>query len=114
MALIWGRQHVANRYRYLDAEPHRTRFNNVCLVERWDPEAALRQTAQAWLRALRPSHGETIYLIIEDAKQAPRGKAMDAIAKMKAPTTAAYIRGPPYVCALLVCRDHVLPLGLRR
>jgi hypothetical protein len=62
IACMWGRRNVANLYRYLDGERHRTRFNNFFLVERWDPEAALRQQAQAMLRALRPTQGETIYL----------------------------------------------------
>ena len=70
-------------YRYLDAEHHRTRFNNFFLVERWAPEAALRQKAEELLRTLRPSKGETLYLIIDDSKKAKRGQAMDAIAKMK-------------------------------
>jgi hypothetical protein len=49
MAFIWGRRNLANLYRYLDAQHHRTRFNNFCLVQRWDPEAALRQKAQELL-----------------------------------------------------------------
>jgi hypothetical protein len=49
------------------------------------------------LRALRLGKGDTIYLIVDDSKKAKRGKAMDAIAKMKAPTTEAYIRGHQYV-----------------
>jgi hypothetical protein len=49
MAFIWGRRNLANLYRYLDAQNHRTRFNNFCLVQRWDPEAALRQKAQELL-----------------------------------------------------------------
>ena len=57
IAFMWGRRHVANLYRYLEAPFHRTRFNNFFLVERWDPEAALRQKAQEWLRALHPSEG---------------------------------------------------------
>ena len=93
MAFRWGRRHGAHRYRSLDGEPHRTRFNHLFLVERWAPEAALRQTAQEVLHALRPGQGETIDGIIDDAKKAKRGKAMDAIAKMKDPTTEAYIRG---------------------
>jgi SRSO17 transposase len=113
MACMWGRRNVTNLYRYLEVEHHRTRFNNFFLVERWDPEAALRQKAQELLRALRPSKGETIYLIIDDSKKAKRGKAMDAITKMKDPTTDAYIRGHQYVCAILVYRDHVLPFGIR-
>ena len=113
MACMWGRRTVTNLYRYLEVEHHRTRFNNFFLVERWDPEAALRQKAQELLRALRPGKGETLYLIIDDSKKAKRGKAMDAIAKMKDPTTDAYIRGHQYVCAILVYRDHVIPFGIR-
>jgi SRSO17 transposase len=113
MACMWGRRNVTNLYRYLEVEHHRTRFNNFFLVERWDPEAALRQKAQELLRALRPSKGETLYLIIDDSKKAKRGKAMDAIAKMKDPTTDAYIRGHQYVCAILLYRDHVIPFGIR-
>jgi hypothetical protein len=60
IALIWGRRHVANLYRYLDAEPHRTRVNTFFLVARWAPAAALRQQAQQWRRSLRPRTGETI------------------------------------------------------
>jgi hypothetical protein len=33
MAFAWGRHHVANFYRYLDAQHHRTRFNNFCWVQ---------------------------------------------------------------------------------
>ena len=113
IAVMWGRRNVANLYRYLEAAHHRTRFNNFFLVERWDPAAALRQKAQDLLRTLRPGKGETLYLIIDDSKKAKRGKAMDAIAKMKDPTTDAYIRGHQYVCAILVYRDHVIPFGIR-
>jgi hypothetical protein len=61
LALMWGRRNVANLYRYLEAAHHRTRCNKFFLVERWDPEAALHQQAQAWLGARRPGKGETIY-----------------------------------------------------
>jgi DDE superfamily endonuclease len=113
IALMWGRRNVANLYRYLDAEHHRTRVNNFFLVERWDPEAALRQQAQELLRSLRPKKGETIYLVLDDSQKAKRGRTIDAIAKMKASTTDTDIRGHQYVCAILVCRDHVIPVGIR-
>lgn len=45
MAFAWGRHTVAHVYRYLDAQHHRTRFNNFFWVQRWDPEAALRQSS---------------------------------------------------------------------
>jgi SRSO17 transposase len=113
MAVMWGRRNVSNLYRYLDAEHHRTRFNNFFLVARWDPEAALRQKAQELLRALHPGKGETLYVIIDDSKKAKRGKAMDAVAKMKDSTTDAYIRGHQYVCGTLLFRQHVIPWGIR-
>jgi SRSO17 transposase len=113
MAFVWGRRNVTNLYRYLDAPPHRTRFNNFFLVERWNPEAALRQKAQELLRALRPGKGDTVYVIIDDSKTAKRGKTMEAVAKMKDPVTDTYIRGHQDVCAILVCRDHVIPWGIR-
>jgi hypothetical protein len=113
IAFMWGRRNVAHLYRYLDAEHHRTRVNNFLLGERWAPEAALRQKAEAWLRALRPGQGETIYVISDDSKQATRGQARDAIATMTDPTTEAYIRGQQEVCAILVCCDDVIPWGIR-
>jgi hypothetical protein len=61
LALMGGRRNVANLYRYLEAAHHRTRCNKFFLVERWDPEAALHQQAQAWLGARRPGQGETLY-----------------------------------------------------
>ena len=113
IAMAWGRRNVANLYRYMDATHHRTRFNNFFLVARWDPAAALRQKAQELLRALHLGTGETIYVVIDDSKKAKRGKAMDAVAKMKDPMTEGYIRGHQYVCALLVVREQVIPWGIR-
>jgi SRSO17 transposase len=113
MAFAWGRHNVANLYRYLDAQHHRSRFNNFFLVQRWDPAAALRQKAQELLRALHPQPGDVVYLILDDSKKAKRGKRMDAVAKMKDPTIDAYIRGHQYVCGTLLFRQHVIPWGIR-
>lgn len=113
MAFAWGRHNVANLYRYLEARHHRTRFNNFFLVQRWDPEAALQQKAQELLRALAPQPGDTVSLILDDSKHAKRGKHMDAIAKMKDPTTDAYMRGHQYVCGTLLFRQQVIPWGIR-
>jgi hypothetical protein len=88
-AFAWGRHHVANLSRYLDAQHHRTRFNHVFLVQRWDPEAALRQKAQELLRALAPRPGDTVYLILDDSKTAKHGQRMEVVAKLKDPTTDA-------------------------
>jgi hypothetical protein len=54
-----------------------------------------------------------VYLILDDSKHAKRGKPIDAIAKMKDPTTNAYIPGHQYVCGLLLFQQHVIPWGIR-
>ena len=113
VACMWGRRNVANLYRYLDGEHHRTRFNHFFLVERWDPAAALRHKAHELLLALHPQPGDTLSLIIDDSKKAKRGSQMDAVAKMKDPVMDAYIRGHQYVCAILASRDQVIPWGIR-
>jgi hypothetical protein len=113
IAVAWGRRHVANLDRYLDAPYHRSRFNNFFLVARWDPEAALRQRARELIQALHRQPGETVYLVIDDLKQAERGTAMDAVAKTRQTTTEAYMRGHQYVCAILLLRHDVIPWGIR-
>jgi hypothetical protein len=113
MAFALGRRNATNLYQYPDVPRHRTRFNNFFLVQRWDPEAALRQQALERLRALHPQPGETFYCLIDDPKKAKRGKAMDAVANMKDPMLETYIRGHRYVCGMLVFRQHVLPYGIR-
>jgi Transposase DDE domain len=65
------------------------------------------------LRSPHPRKGETIYLILDDSKKAKRGRTMDAVAKMQDPPTATYILGHQDACAILVCRDHGIPYGIR-
>jgi SRSO17 transposase len=113
MAWAWGRRNVAHLYRSLDVLHHRTRFNNFFLVQRWEPEAVLRQKAQELLQALHPTPGNTLYLVIDDSKKAKRGKTMAAVAKRKDPTTDAYIQGHQYVCGILVYREQVIPFGIQ-
>jgi hypothetical protein len=93
MACAGGRRHVATLYRSRDPMHHRTRVNNVFLVARWDPEAALRQTAQDLLRSRRPRPGATLDRIIADAKPAKRGRSMEAVGTRKNPTTEASSHG---------------------
>jgi hypothetical protein len=87
--------------------------HNFFWVDRWDPEAALRQKAQDLLRALSPSTGERVYLIIDDSKTAKRGRHMEAVAHMQDPTTDTSIQGHQDVCAILLCRTSVIPCGIR-
>jgi hypothetical protein len=60
IAFMWGRRNGANMDRYLEAPSQRTLFNTFFVVERWAPEAALRQKAWELLRALNPRPEETV------------------------------------------------------
>ena len=113
MAVMWGRRHVANLDRDLEAKPHRPRFHQFLLVARWAPVAALRQQAQEWVRALRPAKGETSSWRMDDAKPANRGKTMAAVATRNDPTLDADIRGHQDVCGRRLFPGQVLPGGLR-
>jgi hypothetical protein len=113
IASLWGRRTVAHLYRYLDVAPHRTRVNNFCVIERWDPAAALRQQAHERLLAGQPQPGDPVSLLIDAAQKATRGSQLDAVPTMKDPTTEAYMRGHPYVWAILADHDPVIPWGLR-
>ncbi len=45
---------------------HRARFHNFFLVQRWNPEAALRRRARELLLALHPIPGETQVFVTND------------------------------------------------
>jgi hypothetical protein len=113
IAFAWGRRNVASLYRHLDAQHHRTRFNNFFLVVRWDPAAALRQKAQEVVMALHPRQGETLDLVSDDSKTAQRGTHMDAVAKMQDPVTQGSLQGQQDVCAILRFRPQSIPSGSR-
>ncbi|HEX9868410.1 MAG TPA: hypothetical protein VGC99_07405, partial [Candidatus Tectomicrobia bacterium] len=113
IAFAWGRRNVATLDRYIDAAHHRTRFQNCCLVARWDRAAARRQKAPERRRALHLRTGETIDGVIDASKKATRGRAMEAVAKTQEPTTEGSIRGHQSVCARLVVREQVIPWGIR-
>jgi hypothetical protein len=113
IAFAWGRRNTSNLYRYLDGTPHRTRFNNFFLVSRWDPAAALRQTALQILNSLKPQPGEILYFIIDSSLKEKRGKHMEAVCKHRDPATGRYFMGHHYVEASLYFRGIVIPLGIR-
>jgi hypothetical protein len=113
IAWMWRRRPVAHGSRSLAAAPRRTRVHTCCRVARWEPEAALRQPAQAWRRVLPPGQGKPLAGRLDDAKPATRGQAMDAIATRQDPTTAGSRRAHQGVGGLRRFRQHVRPWGLR-
>jgi hypothetical protein len=87
--------------------------HHVCLVARWDPEAALSQQAPDLLRARAPSTGATGSWSLDDSKTAKRGRPMEAVATMQDPPPDTDLQGHQDVGAIVRCRASVLPVGLR-
>lgn len=115
VAFSWGRRNISSLYRQLDrrAHHHRTRFNNFLLLDRWDPEQALRDKALELLGALKPKPGDVVQLILDDSKKQKRGKHMDAVGWLHDPTTGRNMRGHQYVKATLLFRGQRIPWGIR-
>jgi hypothetical protein len=115
VAMAWGRRNISNLYRHLDerGRPHRSRFNNFALVQRWDPEQALEQKAYELLASLKPRPGERAYIILDDSKKHKRGKKMQGVDWLFDPTTGRKVRGHQYVMAVVEFRGHLIPFGVR-
>ena len=80
IAFAHGRRNISNLYRHFDAERHRTRHNHFVQVDRWDPQAALCQTAREMLASLQPRCGERMFFLVDDSKHRKCGKHMEAVA----------------------------------
>ncbi len=127
VAIAHGRRNISALYRHLDARgrPHRTRFNNFLLVQRWAPEEALAETANRLLMALKPRPGDRVYLIIDHTEKEKRGgrksaaprdkssKAMEAVDWIYDGMSGQKIRGHQFVCATIVYNQVQIPLGVR-
>lgn len=113
MAASWGRRTVSNLYRHLNADTHRTRFNNFLNVGRWDPAALLRKKAHELLRRLKLKRGQTMYLVIDDSLRMKRAKKMEALGFFRDPTSGRSVRGHHFVTAVLQVFGIVIPWGIR-
>jgi len=102
-AFAWGRRNISVLYRHLDArsQPYRSRFNNFINVARCDPQAMLRKKAYEPLAAVKPGKGDVVELIIDDSKQAKRGKEMDAVNWTHDPVSGRSILSHQYVQATI-------------
>ena len=81
IAISWGRRNVSALYRHLDSrnQPHRSRFNNFMIVDRWEPQIVLQMKASEMLGSLGPRKGDVVEFITDDSKKQKRGKAMEAV-----------------------------------
>jgi len=113
VAVAWGRRNVSNLYRHLDADTHRTRFNNFILVQRWDAPACLRLKAEELVGSLHPRPGDTLYLLLDDSMKVKRGKAMEAVGYLHDSATGTKRPGHQYVTAVIQFQGLIIPLGVR-
>ena len=114
VAFAWGRRNVSNLCRHLPdcGRPHRTRFNNFLLLDRWDAEAALRTKAYELLRRLDPHPGDVVELIIDDSKKEKRGRDMEAVGFLHDPVTGRKVRGHDYVKAVIRFKGYTIPFAI--
>jgi len=115
IAISWGRRNISALYRHLDSrnQPHRSRFNNFMIVDRWEPQIVLQMKASEMLGTLGPRKGDVIEFIIDDSKKQKRGKAMEAVNWIHDPLSGKSIRGHQYVTATIRFAGHTIPFGIR-
>ena len=115
IAISWGRRNVSALYRHLDSrnQPHRSRFNNFMIVDRWKPSVVLQMKASEMLDSLGLRKGDVVELIIDDSKKQKRGQDMEAVNWIHDPLSGKSIRGHQYVTATLRFRGHTIPFGIR-
>ena len=113
IAIAYGRRNISNLCRQVDADTHRTRFNNFLLLNRWDCEQTLRLKALELLGACTPQKDEVVYLIIDESTKRKRGKRMQAVGYVRDPVSGGKMLGHLYVKALIKFRDVIIPWGVR-
>jgi SRSO17 transposase len=113
MALSEGRHTVSNLVRHLDAEHHRSRYNNFLNVARWEPESLLHQAAVGLLQGIDPPRDKTLYLILDDTVIPKRGRKMEAVGWLHDSTRGGKVRGHDLVFSVLRAGDVTIPWGFR-
>lgn len=113
IAVSFGRRNVSSLYRRITPRAHRTRYNNFLNLSRWDYQGALRRKVYELLAALRPGPRDTVHIIIDDSKKSKRGKTMEAVSSIFDPVSNRSVRGHQYITAVIECRGHVIPFGIR-
>jgi hypothetical protein len=66
----------------LTAGKHRTSLARFLNKSSWDAVAVLNRTATGVLKSMRPRRGEVLYLILDDTRNAKRGRTMPAVQKI--------------------------------
>jgi SRSO17 transposase len=88
---------------------HRTSLARFLNKAKWDAPTLLTTLVIRILRRLKPRHGETIDLILDDTRFAKRARKMPALQKIWIHSEQRFARGHTVVCAALGFRGLTLP-----
>lgn len=113
MAVAHGRHNVSNLYRHLNAQTHRTRYNNFLNLNRWDPEKLLQRKARELLDLAGLQKGQTVFLIVDDSFHEKCGKKMEAVGRLHDAVSGQKLSGHQYVFATLRFADVTIPWGVK-
>jgi SRSO17 transposase len=93
----------------ITAGRHRTSLARFLNKSSWDAVAVLTQTTIGVLRGMRPRSGEVLYLILDDTRNAKRGRKMPAVKKIWDHAAQQFVRGHIIVTAAILFRGVTLP-----
>jgi len=113
MALSEGRHTISNLVRHLDAEHHRSRYNNFLNVARWEPEKLLHTAALGLLETVAPPRDKTLFLILDDSVIPKRGRKMEAVGWLHDSTGGGKVRGHDLIFSVLRAGEVTIPWGFR-
>lgn len=88
---------------------HRTSLARFLNKSSWDAVAVLNETATGILKWMRPRRGEVLYLILDDTRNAKRGRTMPAVQKIWDHAAQQFVRGHIIVTAAVLFRGVTLP-----
>ena len=93
----------------ITAGRHRTSLARLLNKSSWDASAVLNQVAIGILRWMRPRQDEILYLILDDTRNAKRGRTMPAVKKIWDHAAQQFVRGHIIVTAAVLFRGVTLP-----
>jgi SRSO17 transposase len=93
----------------ITAGRHRTSLARFLNKSSWNAVAVLNQVAIGILRSMRPRPGEVLYLILDDTRNAKRGRTMPGVKKIWDHAAQQFVRGHIIVTAAVLFRGVMLP-----
>jgi SRSO17 transposase len=93
----------------LASQGHRTSFASFLTRSQWSAETVLQDSVLQEIRRLKPRRGEILELLIDDTRNAKRGRSMAAISKIWDHAAQRFVHGHIIVTAAIRFRGIVWP-----